>query len=110
MALIVSADLGLAQVMTRRNILEEGTFASIVGNHIVNMPGDGFDDDDDDEAGCQVVVCATEAPTGHWLRSKLNVARADTHVAAFHGLARDGVVSLLDWAEVCRVSFMADHS
>jgi hypothetical protein len=119
----VSLDLDLRQldvedtvaVLEKRSkqkaIFEEGTYFSLLGNHVCNMESD-LDMLEEKKEGVEdlgewhVVVDTTEEAGGRWLKSKFNLSEEGRCEASFAGSLREGRIVAManteaeeDWTE-----------
>jgi len=119
----VSLDLDLRQldvedtvaVLEKRSkqkaIFEEGTYFSLLGNHVCNMESDldmleEKKEQVEDLGEWHVVVDATEEAGGRWLKSKFNLSEEGRYEASFAGALREGRIVAVanteaeeDWTE-----------
>lgn len=85
----------LDKLSRQKAIFEEGTYFSLVGNHVCNIESDL---DMLEEQTSQVtpfgqwsvVVDTTDRPSGRWLKSKFGLGDADHHSGHFAGSCREG--------------------
>lgn len=81
----------------QKAIFEEGTFFSLVGNHVCNIESDhdaldARKADVEDLGEWHVVLDVTEAASGRWLRSKFNLTDTERYEANFSGSCRNAKI------------------
>jgi hypothetical protein len=94
----------------QKAILEEGTFFSLVGNHVCNIESEldaleARKADVQDLGEWHVVVDTTDGTSGEWLRRKFNLTEGGRYEANFSGSCRDAKIVAVansddeeDWA------------
>jgi hypothetical protein len=85
----------------QKAILEEGTYFSLLGNHVCNIESDLdiFEqpkETPEDIGEWHVIVDTTDGASGVWLRKKFNLVDEGRHEANFSGAVREAKITASD--------------